>query len=176
MKDDLGALSVVLNQSTESPGRLSGATFVVKENIDVAGQVSTNGHPQWAASHAPARRRTRRSSIGCSPRARVSSARRIWTRWPIACSAPIRITARRSIRPRRTGIRAVRRRAPRSPSPPASSISRSARTPPAPAARRRPFAACIGFRSSHGAISMDGVVPLAPSLDAIGWFARDTST
>ncbi len=54
MKVDLGALSVVLNQSAETPGPLAGATFVVKENIDVAGHVSTNGHPTWAKTHAAA--------------------------------------------------------------------------------------------------------------------------
>ena len=56
MKLDLGALSVVLNQSTETSGPLSGATFVVKENIDVAAHVSTNGHPKWAQTHAAAER------------------------------------------------------------------------------------------------------------------------
>ena len=56
MKVDLGALSVVLNQGTEAAGPLAGATFVVKENIDVAGHVSTNGHPKWAMTHAAAAR------------------------------------------------------------------------------------------------------------------------
>jgi amidase len=43
---------------------------------------------------------------------------------------------------------------------------------------RAPAAFCgvFGFRSSHGAIASNGVVPLAPSLDAIGWFARDVGT
>ena len=30
-----------------------------------------------------------------------------------------------------------------------------------------------GFRPSHGAIPLDGVVPLAPSFDTVGWLARD---
>jgi amidase len=40
---------------------------------------------------------------------------------------------------------------------------------------RAPAAFCgiFGFRSSHGAIPIEGVVPLAPSLDVVGWFARD---
>lgn len=29
-----------------------------------------------------------------------------------------------------------------------------------------------GFRPTHGAISLDGVTPLAPSFDTVGWFAR----
>jgi amidase len=32
-----------------------------------------------------------------------------------------------------------------------------------------------GFRPTHGRIPLDGVVPLAPSFDAVGWFARDAA-
>ena len=38
------------------------------------------------------------------------------------------------------------------------------------------FCGIFGFRPSHGAVSSNGVVPLAPSLDTIGWFARDAAT
>jgi amidase len=30
-----------------------------------------------------------------------------------------------------------------------------------------------GMRPTHGRISLDGVMPLAPSFDTVGWFARD---
>uniref|UniRef100_A0A803LGP1 Amidase domain-containing protein n=1 Tax=Chenopodium quinoa TaxID=63459 RepID=A0A803LGP1_CHEQI len=42
---------------------------------------------------------------------------------------------------------------------------------------RIPASLCgvFGFRSSHGAVSMDGVLPNSQSLDTIGWFARDPS-
>ena len=32
----------------------------------------------------------------------------------------------------------------------------------------------FGFRPTHGAISMAGVVPLAPSYDTVGWCVRRT--
>jgi amidase len=35
------------------------------------------------------------------------------------------------------------------------------------------FLGLFGFRPSHGAISLEGVVPFAPSYDTVGWFARD---
>jgi len=35
------------------------------------------------------------------------------------------------------------------------------------------FLGLFGFRPSHGALALDGVVPFAPSYDTIGWFARD---
>ncbi|MBW8637188.1 amidase [Hoeflea sp. WL0058] len=40
---------------------------------------------------------------------------------------------------------------------------------------RAPAAFCgvYGFRPSHGAVSIEGVLPFAPSYDTVGWFARD---
>lgn len=35
------------------------------------------------------------------------------------------------------------------------------------------FCGLIGLRTSHGRISLEGTMPLAPSLDTFGWFARD---
>ena len=33
-----------------------------------------------------------------------------------------------------------------------------------------------GLRPTHGAIPLEGIVPLAPSYDTVGWFARDAAT
>jgi amidase len=38
------------------------------------------------------------------------------------------------------------------------------------------FCGLIGLRTTHGAISLEGAMPLAPSLDTFGWFARDAET
>jgi amidase len=38
------------------------------------------------------------------------------------------------------------------------------------------FCGLFGLRPSHGAISVAGVVPLAPSFDTVGFFARDPHT
>ncbi|WP_395450293.1 amidase [Aminobacter sp. UC22_36] len=35
------------------------------------------------------------------------------------------------------------------------------------------FCGLIGLRTTHGLISLDGTMKLAPSLDTFGWFARD---
>jgi amidase len=37
------------------------------------------------------------------------------------------------------------------------------------------FCGIYGFRPSHGRISLEGVMPLAPSLDTCGWFARKSA-
>jgi len=33
-----------------------------------------------------------------------------------------------------------------------------------------------GIRTTHGRIALDGTMPLAPSFDTLGWFARDAAT
>lgn len=38
------------------------------------------------------------------------------------------------------------------------------------------FCGLIGLRTTHGAISLDDTMPLAPSFDTFGWFARDPAT
>ena len=38
------------------------------------------------------------------------------------------------------------------------------------------YCGVFGFRPTHGAVSMFGCVPLAPSFDTLGWFARDAAT
>jgi len=38
------------------------------------------------------------------------------------------------------------------------------------------FCGLIGLRTTHGAISLQGAMPLAPSLDTFGWFAKDIDT
>ena len=35
------------------------------------------------------------------------------------------------------------------------------------------FCGIIGIRTTHGRIPAEGIVPLAPSFDTVGWFARD---
>lgn len=172
MNADLGALSVVLNEGAAHAGALSGATFVVKENIDVAGHVSTNGHPQWAATHAPAQ-----ANAAVVDRLLAAGARLVGKAHmdemayslmganphygaPINPAAPDRHPGGSS-----SGSAVAVA---------AGLVSFAIGTDTAGSCRA-PAAFCgvFGFRSSHGAIPMEGVVPLAPSLDVIGWFARD---
>ncbi len=37
------------------------------------------------------------------------------------------------------------------------------------------FCGVVGFKPSYGRVSARGVIPLAPSLDHVGWFTRDVS-
>jgi Asp-tRNA(Asn)/Glu-tRNA(Gln) amidotransferase A subunit family amidase len=38
------------------------------------------------------------------------------------------------------------------------------------------YCGLFGIRPTHGAVAADGVVPLAPSFDTVGWLARDADT
>jgi amidase len=38
------------------------------------------------------------------------------------------------------------------------------------------FVGVLGFRPTHNAVSISGVVPFSPSYDTVGWFARDIMT
>jgi amidase len=38
------------------------------------------------------------------------------------------------------------------------------------------YCGVYGFRPTHGAVSIEGVIPLAPSFDTVGWFANDALT
>lgn len=172
MNVDLGALSVVLNEELEGAGPLSGATFVVKENIDVAGQVSTNGHPQWAATHPPARANAAvvdrllaagarlvgkahmdemaYSLLGANPHFGTPINPAAQDRHPGGSSSGSAVAVAAGLVTFALG----------------TDTAGSCRAPAA-------FCGVFGFRSTHSAISVDGVAPLAPSLDVIGWFARD---
>lgn len=174
MKVDLGALSVVLNESKETAGPLAGATFVVKENIDVAGHVSTNGHPKWAQTHAAAERNAivvdlllgaaahlvgktnmdemAYSLLGANPHYGTPINPAAQDRHPGGSSSGSAVAVAAGQVNFAIG----------------TDTAGSCRAPAA-------FCGIFGFRASHGAVSMDGIIPLAPSFDSIGWFARDVS-
>jgi len=172
MTVDVGAMSVVLNQGVDRAGPLAGQSFAVKENIDVAGEVTTNGHPHGAATHPAARRNAAVVDTLLAAGARlVGKTHMDEMAYSLLGANPHYGTPINPAAPERH---------------PGGSSSGSAVAVAAglvsfalgtdtAGSCRAPAAFCgvFGFRSSHGAIPMAGVVPLAPSLDVIGWFARD---
>ncbi|WP_424362903.1 amidase [Methylocystis parvus] len=172
MKVDVGALSVVLNEGVDGAGPLYGASFVVKENIDVKGHVSTNGHPLFASTHPPAQANApvvdkllaagarlvgkshmdemAYSLLGANPHFGTPINPAAPDRHPGGSSSGSAVAVAAGLVNFAIG----------------TDTAGSCRAPAA-------FCGVFGFRSSHGAIPVEGVVPLAPSLDVIGWFARD---
>ncbi len=174
-KDPFNALSKACENPAQTEGPLRGRGFAVKGNVDVAEIVSDNGHPLWAETHAASLRDA--YVVGAL---RASGARLIGkTRMdemaysllgdnphfppPINPAAPERYTGGSS-----SGSAVAV----------AEGLVDFAIGTDTAGSCRAPAAFCgvYGFRASHGSISMEGVIPLAPSFDTIGWFARDIDT
>jgi len=173
--DPFGALSALVEATSTVSGPLSGKTFVVKENIDVEGRLSTNGHPLWAKTHAPARANAAAverllnsgarllgkaqmdemaySLLGANPHYGTPVNPAAPDRHPGGSSSGSAVAAAAGLVDFALG----------------TDTAGSCRAPAA-------FCGVFGFRASHGAIPMTGVLPLAPSFDVIGWFARDIDT
>ena len=127
----------------------------------------------------PKRRRCERApavAIAARGRRVPCSARRSPMNSPSAWKAPMPITARRSIRrcPDRipggsSSGSAVAVAAGRVDFALGTDTGGSVRVPAS-------FVGVFGFRPSHGAVPLAGVMPFAPSYDTVGWFARDAAT
>jgi amidase len=155
-----------------APGPLSGLTFAVKDMIGLAGHVSSFGHPRWRQTHDPA--------AATAP----VLARLLAAGGHIAGLAKLDQLAYSIIGNAGEGI------APLNPLYPDRFTCGSSSGPAAAVAAgladagigtdtggsvRAPAAACglFGLRPSHGLISTEGVLPLAPSFDVVGILARD---
>ena len=173
--DSYNALTPGFEPQPGGPGPLGEKTFVVKENIDVAGHVSTNGHPLWATTHAPARRNAvvveRLLTAGAQliGKARMDEMAYSLLGANPHYGAPINPAAPERHPGGSSSGSAVATAAGLVDFAIGTDTAGSCRAPAA-------FCGVFGFRSSHGAIPMTGVVPLAPSFDVIGWFARDMET
>jgi amidase len=176
MAYDFGAISVILDitksNASASVGALSGKTFVVKENIDVAGYVSRNGNPSWAASHSPAALTAHAVERLLATGARLAGKTHMDdTAYSLLGAnhhygTPVNPAAKDRHPGGSSSGSAVAV---------ASGLADFAVGTDTAGSCRAPAAFCgiYGFRPSHGALSSNGVIPLAPTLDVIGWFARD---
>lgn len=174
MADDHGAWvpGERVRRAPLGDGPLSGLRLAVKDLIDVAGTVTGGGNPDWAALHRPA-----------AHDAPVVQALR-------AAGAELvgkTVTDELAFSLEGENAHHGTPRNPRAPQRlPGGSSSGSAVAVAAGLADialgtdtggsvRVPASFCgiFGFRPSHGNVSMQGVLPFAPSYDNVGWFALD---
>jgi len=154
---------------------LATLSCAVKDLIDVAGTVTGCGNPDWARTHRPARgtatcvRRLLAAGAGLAGKTVTDE---------LAFSLEGRNTHHGTpVNPRAPGR------------VPGGSSSGSASAVAGGAADiglgtdtggsvRVPAAFCgiYGFRPSHGRVPLDGVMPLAPSYDTVGWLAARLTT
>ena len=153
-------------------GPLSGAKLAVKDLFDIAGRVTGCGNPDWARTHAPAERHAeaviRLLDAGATVIGKTITDELAFSLVgdnahygaPINPAAPERITAGSS-----SGSAAAVA-AGAADLALGTDTGGSVRTPAS-------FCGVWGLRTTHGAVSLDGVAALAPSFDTVGWFASD---
>jgi amidase len=159
----------------ETSGVLSGLTLAVKDIYAVRGQKTGSGNPDYRAGQpvatetAPAVERLFDSGARYAGRTQCDElvfslmGQNVHFPHPVNPAAPERVTGGSSSGSAAAvagGLVDVAT---------ASDTGGSVRAPAA-------FCGLIGLRTTHGLIPLDGTMPLAPSLDTFGWFARDAET
>jgi len=171
--DDLGAF--IPGPRVERPplalGRLSGRSFAVKDLFDVEGEVTSYGNPDWARTHAPA--------VATAPIVQsllLAGARLVGKTKTVELAYGL--TGENVWHGTPTNPRAAGH------FPGGSSCGSAAAVAGGLAdfalgsdtggSVRIPASYCglYGIRPTHGAISLAGARPLAPSFDTPGWFTR----
>ncbi len=155
-------------------GRLTGLTFAVKDLFDVAGAVTTYGNPDWAGTHpvavstAPIVTALLQAGAHLAGKTKTHelafglTGENVWYGTPLNPRAHDRFPGGSS-----SGSAAAV----------AAGLVDFALGSDTGGSVRIPASYCglFGIRPSHGAISLAGACPLAPSLDTPGWFTRSAS-
>lgn len=174
MKDPLGAFhdpQLQLHGATSGP--LAGLRFAAKDVFDVAGHRTGAGNPDWLRSHPPARSTAsairRLLDAGASLNGKTHTDELTFSLngenfhygTPLNPAAPGRIPGGSS-----SG----------SASAVAGGLVDFALGTDTGGSVRLPASYCgiLGYRPTWGSVPNDHVLPLAPSFDTVGWFARDT--
>ncbi len=153
-------------------GPLVGLTFAAKDLFDIAGYVTGAGNPDWLRTHTPAGETAPAVRMLLDAGATLvgktltdelafsMSGENIHYGTPVNPAAPGRIPGGSS-----SG----------SASATAGRLVDFALGTDTSGSIRVPASYCglFGMRPTHGRVSCRGVVPLAPSLDTVGWFARE---
>ncbi len=156
-------------------GSLKGLTFAVKDIIDVAGHVTGGGNAAWFASHAPAAQHAPVVQFLLDAGATLVGktiteefaygmiGENFHYGTPRNTNAPGRIPGGSS-----SGSASVVA---------AGEVDFALGTDTGGSVRvPASFCGIYGLRPSHGRVPLAGVLPLAPSLDTCGWFARNPGT
>ncbi|MBA4791576.1 MAG: amidase [Rhizobiales bacterium] len=162
----------LIERAPTGEGPLSGRTFALKDFFDVAGVPTAAGSPDWLASHpVPEKSASVLDALLAAGARLVGKTHTDEMAWslngenhhygtPINPAAPGRIPGGSS-----SGSAAAT----------AGKLVDFAIGSDTGGSVRLPASYCgiIGLRPTHGRIAIDGAVPLAPSYDSVGWFARD---
>ncbi len=161
-----------LRVAPTSAGPMSGLTFAVKDLIDVAGTRTGGGNPDWLKSHEPAAASapavaallaagaTLDGKTGTDELAFGLEGVNAHYGTPVNPACPDRIPGGSSSG---SGVAVA-----------AGLVDLALGTDTGGSVRvPASFLGIFGFRPTHGAVSVDGVIPFSPSYDTVGWFARN---
>ena len=158
-----------------SDGPLSGLTFAAKDVMDIAGSKTGFGQPTWLATHDPAARHATVIDLLLHSGARMVaktvsdeltyslSGENVHYGTPSNPKHPDRIAGGSSS----GSVSAV-----------AGDLVDFSIGTDCAGSVRLPASYCgvYGMRPTHNHVSTEGVIPFAPSIDTVGWFARDAKT
>jgi amidase len=161
-----------VERAPSSEGPLSDYTFAIKDFFDIAGLPTGAGSPDWLATHAVPERSApvveKLLAAGARLVGKTHTDELAWSLngenhhygTPINPAAPGRIPGGSS-----SGSAAAT----------AGGLVDFAIGSDTGGSVRLPASYCgiFGMRPTHGRVPIDGAVPLAPSYDTVGWFARD---
>ena len=164
-----------MTMAPTAAGPLSGLTFAVKDLIDVAGVRTGGGNPDWLKAQAPAA--TSAPAVAALLDAGATLNGKTITDelafglegtnahygMPVNPVCPDRIPGGSSSG---SGVAVAARLVDFALG---TDTGGSVRVPSS-------FVGVFGFRPTHGAVSLEGVIPFSPSYDTVGWFARDMAT
>jgi amidase len=174
MQDPLGAFvphgHVQIDGAAQGP--LAAVPFAVKDIFDVAGATTGRGNPDWLASHAPATANA--PAVGALLDAGAKLVGKTVTEelaFSVIGTNPYYGTPRNVAAPDRVpgGSSSGSAAAVAGGLVPLALGSDTGGSVRVPAS----YTGIYGMRPTHGRISLEGVMPLAPSFDTVGWFARD---
>lgn len=162
---------------TDPNGPLAGLTFAVKDNLDVAHHRTGCGQPTWLDTHPhPAKKHAPPvASLLAAGATLVGKTQMDELAWALQgenhhYGTPVNPTSPGSIPGGSSSGSAVAVAAGYADVALGTDTAGSVRVPAA-------YCGICGFRPTHGRVdATNGCVPLAPSFDTIGWFARDATT
>ncbi|MEK9661896.1 MAG: amidase [Alphaproteobacteria bacterium] len=174
MHDEFGAFCTHdrVSIAGAADGPLAGLTFAVKDVYDIAGRIACCGNPDWLATHEPA-------AVTAPSVQRLLDAGAALAGMTVTEELVMGMTGENPFYGAPVNVNAPGRVSGGSSSGSAAAVAAglvdfalgsdtggSVRVPAS-------FCGIYGIRPSSGRISLDGVMPFAPSLDTVGWFARD---
>ena len=174
MQDPLNAFvphgNIVIEGAAHGP--LVGVAFAVKDIFDVAGVVTGRGNADWLTSHEPAAAHAPAvdALLGAGAKL-VGKTVTEELAFSVIGTNPYYGTPRNVAAPGRVpgGSSSGSAAAVGGGLVPLALGSDTGGSVRVPAS----YNGIYGMRPTHGRISLEGVMPLAPSFDTVGWFARD---